>query len=205
MYHQFHCTRNEQFNSKFHHKHSGCANKNINKFQWSSWETCMQVGPYRIFLLWVLLIIYLITIVFFRIQGLGFDLGLGQGLALAKDWPWPRGLSKPKFCGLCLGLNAPGLCLGLGLVVLGLDLGHGLEGPGLVNISEVACWQWYPAARLTFLLATLHLLVYVTSYLHSWPAACCLNWVRLQSRPTTLLHTLCHIVYCNLTLNLVKV
>ena len=31
-------------------------------------------------------------------------------------WPRPRGLSRPKFCGLGLGLEGPGL---------------GLEGPGL--------------------------------------------------------------------------
>ena len=40
-------------------------------------------------------------------------------------WPRPRGLSRPKFCGLGLGLEGPGL--GLGLEGPGL----GLEGPGL--------------------------------------------------------------------------
>ena len=42
-------------------------------------------------------------------------------------WPRPRGLSRPKFCGLGLGLEGPGL----GLEGPGLGLGLGLEGPGL--------------------------------------------------------------------------
>ena len=41
-------------------------------------------------------------------------------------WPQPRGLSRPKFCDLGLGLEDPGL--GLGLEGLGLGLGLGLEG-----------------------------------------------------------------------------
>ena len=47
-------------------------------------------------------------------------------------WPRPRGLSRPKFCGL--GLEGPGLGLGLEGPGLGLGLegpGLGLEGPGL--------------------------------------------------------------------------
>ena len=48
-------------------------------------------------------------------------------------WPRPRGLSRPKFCGLGLGLGleGSGLGLGLGLEGPGLGLGLGLEGPGL--------------------------------------------------------------------------
>ena len=42
-------------------------------------------------------------------------------------WPRPRGLSRPKFCGLGLGLGLEGPGLGLGLEGPGL----GLEGPGL--------------------------------------------------------------------------
>ena len=38
-------------------------------------------------------------------------------------WPRPRGLSRPKFCGLGLGLEGPGL---------------GLEGPGLVETGAEA-------------------------------------------------------------------
>ena len=47
-------------------------------------------------------------------------------------WPRPRGLSRPKFCGLGLGLEGPGLGLGLEGPGLGLEgPGLGLEGPGL--------------------------------------------------------------------------
>jgi hypothetical protein len=38
------------------------------------------------------------------------------GMLGLEAWPRPRGLSRPKFCGLGLGLEGPGL---------------GLEGPGL--------------------------------------------------------------------------
>ena len=48
-----------------------------------------------------------------------------------EDWPRPRGLSRPKFCGLGLGLGLEGSGLGLGLEGPGLGLGLGLEGPGL--------------------------------------------------------------------------
>ena len=47
------------------------------------------------------------------------------GMLGLEAWPRPRGLSRPKFCGLGLGLEGPGL--GLGLEGPGL----GLEGPGL--------------------------------------------------------------------------
>ena len=40
-------------------------------------------------------------------------------------WPRPRGLSRPKFCGLGLGLEGSGL-------------GLGLEGPGLVEAGAEA-------------------------------------------------------------------
>ena len=46
-----------------------------------------------------------------------------SGMLGLEAWPRPRGLSRPKFCGL--GLEGPGL--GLGLEGPGL----GLEGPGL--------------------------------------------------------------------------
>ena len=47
------------------------------------------------------------------------------GMLGLEAWPRPRGLSRPKFCGL--GLEGPGLGLGLE----GPGLGLGLEGPGL--------------------------------------------------------------------------
>jgi len=40
--------------------------------------------------------------------------------------PWTTLASRPKFCGLSLGLEAAGLVLGLGLATAGLDYNTGI-------------------------------------------------------------------------------
>ena len=70
------------------------------------------------------------------------------GMLDLEAWPRPRGLSRPKLCGLSLslGLEGPGLDFGLGLD--GLGLGLGLEGPGLVNFPGYWVDRW--VGRLVF-------------------------------------------------------